>query len=80
MASKISTSQLITLVIGMLMIGILLPIGLKGLLDPTNWMYNSTTSLWDVIQNGATLQTLILTLLPILLIVGLIMYFVPKRE
>jgi len=76
--SKFNLGILMSIVIGMLLIGILLPIGLKGLLDPANWMYNSTDSLWDVIENGSTIQTLILTLLPILIIVGLVMYFVPK--
>jgi len=80
MAEKISTEKLLTIVIGMLLMGILLPIGLKGLLDPDNWMYNSTASLWDVIENGATIQTLVLTLLPILIIIGLVMYFVPRRK
>ncbi|MHA1341031.1 MAG: hypothetical protein ACTSO2_13745 [Promethearchaeota archaeon] len=80
MAERINTEKLLGIVIGMLLIGILLPIGLKGLLDPSNWMYNSTTSLWDVIANGSTIQTLVLTLLPILIIVGLIMYFVPRPK
>ena len=73
----LKTSTLVEIVVGMLLLGILLPIGLSGLLNPNNWVVNGT-SVFEMSPSGATLQTLILTLLPILIVVSLIMYFVPK--
>jgi len=68
------------MVVSIILVGVLLPIGLVELSKDANWMYNSTTSLWDALDSGATLKTLVLTVMPILIVIGILMYYIPKSR
>jgi hypothetical protein len=60
----VSASKIIGLIVGLLVLGLLLPIGMVGILEFTS--------------TNTTVQTIVTSLLPILVIVGIILAIVPK--
>lgn len=63
---ELKASTIVGIVIGLLLLGIMLPIGLAGL-----EAFTST---------NADIETLVATVIPIVAVVGIIMLLIPKRE
>ena len=64
--AKLSVGKIVGLVVGLLLIGILMPLGLNEILA-----FTSTDS---------TIQTLVSTVLPIMAVIGLVLAFIPRSE
>lgn len=64
----VEVSKIIGIVVSLLFLGLLLPIGLEALLDMT-------------LPSGvdASVETILLVVLPILVVLGLALAFIPKR-
>lgn len=63
---EISVSKIVGLVVGLLMLGILLPIGL--------------TELEGFTSTDTNLQTLVATVIPIVAVIGIVMWLIPKGK
>jgi hypothetical protein len=74
--AEIKAGQIIGIVVSLILIGILLPIGLSSILNPSNWAFNETTSIFDLVPSGNLLSTLIFTLIPVMIIIGIAMKYV----
>ena len=62
----LKASSIIAISIGAILLGVLLPIALNGLLAFTS--------------PNATVQTMVSVILPIIAVIGIIMFFVPRGE
>lgn len=63
---ELSAGKIISVVIALLLLGILIPIGI--------------TELEAFTSTNTALQTVITTVIPIVAVVGLLMYFIPKHQ
>jgi hypothetical protein len=68
-------STIIGLAIALILIGILLPIGLSDLVT-YDGSYNSSLSGTEVTGTNSTIATLVATILPVMIVIGLILAFV----
>lgn len=79
--AKIKTSDVILLVVALVVIAVVLPIGI-GLIsamgETTVTINNVTKTLAEIVD--PTVLTLLTVLLPILSVVGIIMYFIPRGK
>lgn len=80
MAEKINMSNVILIAISLIVIAIVLPIGLAYIGSADNTLVtlaNGTqVALTDVVDPAVI--TLLTVLLPILVVIGIVMYFIPK--
>jgi len=82
MKANVSMSQVILVAIALIVIAIILPIGLAyiGSAGTTNVTLadGSTTTLQNAVDPAVI--TLLTILLPILVVIGIIMYFIPSSK
>jgi len=77
---KISAGSIISVVLALILIGALISTGLDGLLSfgSTNITVGTVTSTAGAVN--PTVTTLVVTVLPIMAVIGLVLLFVPHNE
>jgi len=77
---KISAGSIIGVVLALILIGALISTGLDGLLSfgSTNITVGTVTSTAGAVN--PTITTLVVTVLPIMAVIGLVLLFVPHNE
>lgn len=77
---SVTTKQVIMIVVSLIVIAVLLPIGLGlvSYMGNVQVAINSTTSMPLSELVNPTVLTLLTTLLPILVVIGIALYFIPK--
>jgi len=77
---RLNATYLVGLVVTLILVAILLPIGLVELTNDANWIVDTATNktLFETLDKGSTLKTLVYTLIPILVIVGIALNFIPR--
>jgi len=77
---KISAGSIIGVVLALILIGALISTGLDGLLSfgSTNITVGTVTSTAGAVN--PTITTLVVTVLPIMAVIGLVLLFVPRSE
>ena len=77
---KISAGSIIGVVLALILIGALISTGLDGLLSfgSTNITVGTVTSTAGAVN--PTVTTLVVTVLPIMAVIGLVLLFVPHNE
>jgi len=77
---KISAGSIIGVVLALILIGALISTGLDGLLSfgSTNITVGTVTSTAGAVN--PTVSTLVVTVLPIMAVIGLVLLFVPHNE
>lgn len=77
---KISAGSIIGVVLALILIGALISTGLDGLLSfgSTNITVGTVTSTAGAVN--PTVTTLVVTVLPIMAVIGLVLLFVPRSE
>ena len=79
MANNNKLNVIMSVVIGLILIGVLLPIALTGMVDYTGF-FNSTVSGDPVTGTNTTVGTLVNTIIPIMIVVSLIMSLIAVKQ